>query len=88
MSAFTLDPVRTVTADPPWSPLVAVGAVGAVALVAAVIAARARAVVTVAPQGLMAALLCSIVIGGTAARSHEDRRCRELPTASGCRGTH
>ncbi|MEV4336605.1 DUF6234 family protein [Streptomyces sp. NPDC049590] len=88
LSGFGLDPASTVTADPLWHYLIAVGAVGAVALAAAVIAARAGAVVTVATQGLMAALVCLIVVGGTAAQSHEDQRCREIPTAPGCRHTH
>ncbi|MFF9580840.1 DUF6234 family protein [Streptomyces achromogenes] len=88
LSAFNLDQARTVTADPLWNHLIAAGAVGAVALVAAVIAARAGAVVTVAPQGLVAALVCLIVVGGSAAQPHEDQRCRETPTAPRCRGAH
>ncbi|MEU5083380.1 MULTISPECIES: DUF6234 family protein [Streptomyces] len=86
-SGFDLDPASTVTADPLWDYLIAAGAVGAVALVAAVIAARAGAVVTVVTQGLMAAVVCLIVVGGAARQSHEDQRCREIPAAPGCRNS-
>ncbi|WP_416519856.1 DUF6234 family protein [Streptomyces achromogenes] len=87
LSGFSLDPDRTVTADPLWNYLIAVGAVGTVALVATVIAARAGAVVIVVSQGLMAALVCLIVVGGSAGQSHDDQRCRETPAAPGCRDT-
>ncbi|MEV7815167.1 DUF6234 family protein [Streptomyces flaveolus] len=86
LSGWNLDPARTVTTDPLWNYLAAAGGVGVLALVAGLIAARAGAVVTVATQAVMATLVCLIVFGGAAAQSHEDQFCRDMPSASGCRG--
>ncbi|MEW2620171.1 DUF6234 family protein [Streptomyces sp. NPDC048106] len=85
LSVFNLDPARTVTADPLWKYLAAVGGVGVFAVVATVIAARAGAVVTVVTQTIMAVLICVVIVGGAAVQSHQDQRCRDLPTASGCK---
>ncbi|WP_244174656.1 DUF6234 family protein [Streptomyces murinus] len=73
LSGFNLDPGRTVTAD------------SLCGYLAAAIAARAGAVVTVVSQALMAALICVIVFGGAAAQSHQDRLCRDTPSATGCK---
>ncbi|MCE0447289.1 DUF6234 family protein [Streptomyces tricolor] len=51
-----------------------------------VLAARAGAVVTVTCQAVMAVLVCLVVFGGAAVQSHQDQRCRDLPSASGCPG--
>lgn len=59
---------------------------GAVAVVAAAVAARAGAVVTVISQVVMAVLVCVCVFGGAAMQSHEDVKCREVPSAAGCDG--
>ncbi|TGZ16958.1 hypothetical protein DV517_19310 [Streptomyces sp. S816] len=86
LSGFNLDPGRTVTADSLWSYLAAAGGVGVLAVVAAAIAARAGAVVTVVSQALMAALICVIVFGGAATQLHQDKLCRDTPSATGCKG--
>ncbi|MCG0066033.1 DUF6234 family protein [Streptomyces tricolor] len=86
LSGFTLDPAETATADSLWGYLAAAAGVGALALVAAALAARAGAVVTVACQAVMAVLVCLVVFGGAAVQSHQDQRCRDLPSASGCPG--
>ena len=86
LTGFNLDPARTVRAAPLWNYLAAVGGVGVLAVVAAAVAAWARAVVTVVTQVVVVVLTGVIVFGGAAAQSHEDRRCRDLPTASGCAG--
>ncbi|MEU6671365.1 DUF6234 family protein [Streptomyces sp. NPDC046727] len=86
LSGFNLDPGKTVRTDSLWGYLAAAGGVGALALVALVIAARAGAVVTVVSQGIMAALICLVVFGGSAAQSHQDTVCRDLPSAAGCTG--
>ncbi|MFI0231717.1 DUF6234 family protein [Streptomyces sp. NPDC017086] len=84
LSGFDLDPAGTGTADSLWNYLAAAGGVGLLALTAAVIAARAGAVVTVVAQAVMAALVCVLVFGGAAAQSHQDQRCRDLPSAPDC----
>ncbi|MFY4720247.1 DUF6234 family protein [Streptomyces sp. LaBMicrA B280] len=84
LSGFNLDPGRTVTSDSLWGYLAAAGGVGVLAVVAAAIAARAGAVVTVVTQVVMATLTCVIVLGGAATQSHQDQRCRDIPSATGC----
>lgn len=86
LTGLNLDPAKTVTTDSLWKYLAAAGGVGVLAIVAAAIAARAGAVVTVATQAIMAALICVIVFGGAAAQSHQDRLCRDMPSAVGCKG--
>ncbi|MET8770330.1 DUF6234 family protein [Streptomyces sp. NPDC004658] len=86
LSGWTFDPAETATTDPLWTYLAAAGGVGVLALVAGLIAARAGAFVTVATQTVVAALVCLVAFGGAAAQSHEDRVCRDMPSASGCRG--
>ncbi|MEU7501529.1 DUF6234 family protein [Streptomyces griseofuscus] len=87
LSGFNLDPGRTVTTDSLWGYLAAAGGVGVLAVAAAAIAARAGAVVTVVTQAVMAALVCVLVFGGAAAQSHQDRLCRDHPSATGCKGS-
>lgn len=84
-SGFTLDPAETVTTDSLWNYLAAAGGVGVLAIAAAAIAARAGALVTVGTQAVMAALICVIVFGGATAQSHQDRLCRDTPSAAGCK---
>ncbi|WHM40219.1 DUF6234 family protein [Streptomyces sp. BPTC-684] len=86
LSGFTLDPVETVGTDSLWNYLAAAGGVGVLAVVAAGFAARARAIATVISQGVMAALVCTLVFGGAALQSHEDTLCRDMPSAAGCKG--
>ncbi|KOV65545.1 DUF6234 family protein [Streptomyces sp. MMG1121] len=93
LSGVTLDTAKTVKADPLWGCLTAAGAVGACALVAALAAARARAVVTVAGQGVMALLISAVVFAGAKAQAHDDatvrtheHTCRTTPATPGCRG--
>ncbi|MFH9084032.1 DUF6234 family protein [Streptomyces sp. NPDC017673] len=86
LSGWTFDTAETATSDPLWNYLAAAGGVGVLALVAGLIAARAGAVVTVATQAVMAALVCLIVFGGAAAQSHQDQVCQDMPSAAGCRG--
>ncbi|MEU6272033.1 DUF6234 family protein [Streptomyces populi] len=86
LSGFDLDPDGTVTGDPLWKYLAAAGGVGLLAIAAAVIAARFGAVVTVVAQAVMAVLVCALVFGGTAVQSHQDRLCRDMPSAAGCKG--
>jgi hypothetical protein len=86
LSGFNLDPTRTATADSLWGYLAAAGGVGALAVAAAAIAARAGAVVTVVSQAVVAALVCLLVFGGSAVQAHQDQVCRDMPSASGCRG--
>ncbi|MFJ8095777.1 DUF6234 family protein [Streptomyces griseofuscus] len=74
LSGFNLDPGRTVTTDSLWGYLAAAGGVGVLAV----------AVVT---QAGMAALICVLVFGGAAAQSHQDRLCRDHPSATGCKGS-
>ncbi|OIK24506.1 DUF6234 family protein [Streptomyces malaysiense] len=88
LSGFDLDPGKTVTTDSSWDYLAAAGGVGVLAVAAAAIAARAGAVVTVVAQAVMAALIGVIVFGGAAAQSHQDRLCRDIPSATGCGGSH
>lgn len=80
------DPGRT---DSLWGYLPWVGGVGAFALVATVIAARAKATMTAISQGMTAALVAVIVIGGVTAQRQEDERRRPVPerpdTLVGCR---
>ncbi|MER8061934.1 MULTISPECIES: DUF6234 family protein [unclassified Streptomyces] len=83
LSGVNLDPARTVTTDSLWDYLAAAGGVGVLALAAAAIAARAGAVVTVVTQAVMAALICVLVFGGAAAQPHQDRLCRDHPSATG-----
>ncbi|MEU9653418.1 DUF6234 family protein [Streptomyces sp. NPDC048110] len=84
LSGFNLDPGRSVRPDSLWNYLAAVGGVGVVAVVAAVAAARAGALVTVVGQTVMAALICVVLFGGAALQSHQDQRCRDMPSAGGC----
>jgi hypothetical protein len=84
-SGFTLDPAETVTTDSLGNYLAAAGGVGVLAIAAAAIAARAGAVVTVGTQAVMAALICVIVFGGATAQSHQDRLCRDTPSAARCK---
>ncbi|WP_217142236.1 DUF6234 family protein [Streptomyces sp. AC627_RSS907] len=84
LSGFNLDPAKSVTTDPLWNYLAAVGGVGALAIVAAAIAAWARSVVTVVTQAVMAVLICIVVFGGVEVQSHQDQRCRDIPSAVGC----
>ncbi|ANP51732.1 hypothetical protein J2Z21_009443 [Streptomyces griseochromogenes] len=86
LSGFNLDPAKTVHADSLWGYLVAAGGVGVFAIAASAIAARAGAVVTVVSQGIMATLILLIVFGGATAQSHQDRSCRDMPSAAGCNG--
>ncbi|MFF4018117.1 DUF6234 family protein [Streptomyces sp. NPDC001843] len=86
LSGFNLDPAKTVHTDSLWGYLAAAGGVAVLAVAADGVAARAGAVATVASQGVMAALICVILFGGAAAQSHQDRLCRDIPTASGCNG--
>ncbi|MEV5386497.1 DUF6234 family protein [Streptomyces sp. NPDC052721] len=86
LSGWTLYTAETVTTDPLWNYLAAAGGVGVLALAAGLIAARSGAVVTAVTQAVTAALVCLIVFGGAAAQSHQDQVCRDLPSASGCRG--
>ncbi|MEU6064668.1 MULTISPECIES: DUF6234 family protein [Streptomyces] len=85
-SGFNLDPGKTVPFDSLWGYLAAAGGVGVLAVVAVAIAARAGATVTVVTQGIMAALICAILIGGATVQSHQDKLCRDFPAASGCNG--
>jgi len=84
LSGVDFDPARTVVVDSLWGYLVAVGGVGVLAVVAAVIAACTRAIVTVVSQGVMAALICLIVFGGAELQSHDDAKCRDMPTPVTC----
>ncbi|GGT00292.1 DUF6234 family protein [Streptomyces cinerochromogenes] len=84
LSGFHLDPAETATADSLWGYLAAAGAVGVLAVAAAAVAARAGAVVTVVGQTVMAVLVCLVVFAGASAQSHQDRVCRERPSAPGC----
>ncbi|MFI2200115.1 DUF6234 family protein [Streptomyces sp. NPDC020192] len=91
LSGFTLDTAKTVHADSLWGYLTAAGAVGAVALLAALVAARARAMVTVVGQTVMALLVTVIVFTGALAQAHDDasvrgreQTCRSAPSAPGC----
>ncbi|MFG2606859.1 DUF6234 family protein [Streptomyces sp. NPDC048514] len=86
LSGFNLDPAKTVTTDSLWKYLTAAGGVGLLAIAAATIAARAGAVVTVVGQAIMAVLICVLVFGGAAAQAHQDRLCRDIPSATGCKG--
>lgn len=87
LSGFNLDPAKTVSPDPLWTYLAASGGVGVLAGVAAAVAARAGAMVTVVGQAVMAGLVCVVVLGGVALQSHQDQRCRDTPSASGCSGS-
>ncbi|WP_171166665.1 DUF6234 family protein [Streptomyces sp. I05A-00742] len=86
LSWFNLDPESTVEGDPLWGYLIAAGGVGVLSVVAAGIAARARAMVTVVSQGVMATLICVITLGGVMAQNYEDTRaaCRDTPSAPAC----
>ncbi|MFG3549245.1 DUF6234 family protein [Streptomyces sp. NPDC047725] len=84
LSGFNLDPAKSVAADSLWNYLAAVGGVGVLAIAAAAVAARAGAVVTVVTQAVMAALICIVVFGGVEVQSHQDQRCRGVPSAAGC----
>ncbi|MFB7654117.1 MULTISPECIES: DUF6234 family protein [unclassified Streptomyces] len=85
LSGFNLDPAKSVTTDSLWNYLAAAGGVGVLAVVAAAIAARAGAVVTVITQAVMAALICIVVFGGVEVQAHQDQRCRDVPSAAGCK---
>ncbi|MEU1408291.1 DUF6234 family protein [Streptomyces sp. NPDC005728] len=84
LSGFNLDAAKTVHTDSLWGYLAAAGGIGVLAVVATAIAARAGAVVTVVSQAVMAALICVVVFGGATAQSHQDRLCRDIPSAAGC----
>ncbi|KUL72246.1 MULTISPECIES: DUF6234 family protein [unclassified Streptomyces] len=84
LSGFHLDPADSASTDPLWTYLAGAGAVGVLAVVAAAVAARAGAVVTVVSQAVMALLICLVVFGGVAVQSHQDQRCRDVPSATGC----
>lgn len=84
LSGFNLDPAESVSPDPLWDYLAAVGGVGVFAVVAAAVAARAGAVVTVVGQAVMVGLVCVVVFGGVALQGHQDQRCRDVPSAVGC----
>lgn len=86
LSGFNLDPAKSVTTDPLWNYLAAAGGVGLLAVAAAAIAAWAGAIVTVVSQALMAALICIVVFGGVEVQFHQDQRCRDVPSAVGCKG--
>ncbi|MDT0609808.1 DUF6234 family protein [Streptomyces lancefieldiae] len=85
LSGFRLDPAKSVTTDSLWNYLAAAGGVGVLAVVAAATAAWAGAVATVVSQAVMAALICGLVFGGVEVQSHQDQRCRDTPSAVGCR---
>ncbi|MFI1754715.1 DUF6234 family protein [Streptomyces sp. NPDC020571] len=87
LSGFNLDPAESVPPDPLGNYLAAVGGVGVLAGAAAAVAARVRAVVTVVGQAVMVGLVCVVVFGGVALQSHQDQRCRDLPSAAGCTGS-
>jgi intracellular septation protein A len=87
LSGFQLDPAESVSPDPLWGYLAAVGGVGVLAGAAAAVAARVRAVVTVVGQAVVVGLVCVVVFGGVALQSHQDQRCRDVPSAAGCRGS-
>ncbi|MFD8534598.1 DUF6234 family protein [Streptomyces rubrogriseus] len=87
LSGLSLDPAESVSPDPLWNYLAAVGGVGVLAGVAAAVAARAGAVVTVAGQAVVVGLVCVVVFGGVALQSHQDERCRDVPAATGCTGS-
>ncbi|MFF9105029.1 DUF6234 family protein [Streptomyces rubrogriseus] len=87
LSGLSLDPAESVSPDPLWNYLAAVGGVGVLAGVAAAVAARAGAVVTVAGQAVVVGLVCVVVFGGVALQSHQDQRCRDVPAATGCTGS-
>ncbi|GGP31870.1 DUF6234 family protein [Streptomyces melanogenes] len=84
LSGLDLDAGEPVHVDSLWGYLAVAGGVGVVAVVAAAVAARAGAVVTVISQVVMAVLVCVCVVGGAAMQSHEDVKCRDVPSASGC----
>ncbi|MEU1489802.1 DUF6234 family protein [Streptomyces sp. NPDC005776] len=84
LSGFNLDSAKTVTFDSWWNYLAAVGGVGVLALAAAALAGWAGAVVTVVSQVVMATLMCVIVFGGVEVQSHQDQRCRDMPSSVGC----
>ncbi|MFI7349125.1 DUF6234 family protein [Streptomyces sp. NPDC049936] len=84
LSGFNLDPAESVTTDPLWNYLAAAGGVGVLTVVAAALAARIGAIVTVVTQAVMAALICIVVFGGVEVQSHQDQRCRDVPSAAGC----
>ncbi|MGV9357565.1 DUF6234 family protein [Streptomyces misionensis] len=85
LTGFGLDPAETATAAPLWPCLAAVGGVGVLAVVATAIAARAGALVTVVTQAVVVVLTAVVVFGGATAQSHQDRLCRDTPSAAGCR---
>ncbi|MCN9243612.1 DUF6234 family protein [Streptomyces sp. RY43-2] len=88
LSGVDLDSAKTVPPDSLWNYLAAVGGVGLLAIAAAAAAAAAAwagAVVTVVTQAVMAALTCLIVFGGVELQSYQDQRCRDVPTAVGCK---
>ncbi|MFF0588726.1 DUF6234 family protein [Streptomyces sp. NPDC003781] len=87
LSGFNLDPAETVSSDPLWKYLAAAGGVGVLAGVAAAVAVRAGAVVTAVGQAVMVGLVCVVVFGGVALQSHQDQRCRDVPSAAGCAGS-
>ncbi|MFJ8805216.1 DUF6234 family protein [Streptomyces sp. NPDC102490] len=87
LSGFQLDPAESVSPDPLWDYLAAVGGVGVLAGAAAAVAARVRAVVTVVGQAVVVGLVCGVVFGGVALQSHQDQRCRDVPSAAGCTGS-
>ncbi|EST19521.1 DUF6234 family protein [Streptomyces roseochromogenus] len=72
LSWVTLDTARTVRADSPWGCLTGAAAVAAFALVAALVAARARAIVTVVSQMVMAVLITLVVPAAALGQAHED----------------
>ncbi|WP_329124464.1 DUF6234 family protein [Streptomyces sp. NBC_01353] len=79
VSGLSLDPANPGTTDSLWRYLPWAGGVGVLALVAAVFAAKARAMVTVISQGIMATLVAVIIVGGMAGQKHEDARNRPAP---------
>ncbi|MFH8444785.1 DUF6234 family protein [Streptomyces sp. NPDC018026] len=84
LSGFDFDPAESAAPDPLGNYLAAVGGVGVLAGVAAAVAARAGAVVTVVGQAVMVGLVCVVVFGGVALQSHQEQRCRDMPSAVGC----
>lgn len=87
LAGVSLDPAESVSPEPLWNYLAAVGGVGVLAGVAAAVAARVRAWVTVVGQAVVVGLVCVVVFGGVELQSHQDRRCRDVPAATGCTGS-
>ncbi|MET9253794.1 DUF6234 family protein [Streptomyces sp. NPDC003717] len=83
-SGFDLDPAETAVTDSLWGYLAAAAGVGVFALVAAAVAAWNGAVATVVRQAVVLTVIGVVLFGGAEVQSHEDQRCRDLPSAAGC----